>query len=953
MRLVRMIVVSHSHWDREWYLSFQQFRARLVEMMDTLLALLEREPRFVSFTLDGQTIPLEDYLEVRPEKRAEIRERVREGRLLVGPWYTSPDEFLISAEALIRNLLLGHRIAAEFGEVMKVGYLPDSFGQMAQLPQILRGFGIRAAVFWRGAGDEPNRTEFHWRAPDGTTVLAVHLPQGYGNPADLPLQSEALIERLAGLRKQPATGATTDHLLLMNGGDQKYPQEDLPQVLALANDALEHAALAQGTLLDYIAAVEKTDLPLPIIQGDLRSAKYAYLLPGTLSSRMPLKQSNAAAQTLLEKWAEPFSAWAGLLGHPYPQGLLRQAWKYVLQNQAHDSICGCIIDAVQRDMKVRFAWAEEIGKEATRQSLQSIAGSIDTTSRLSVSPELAKSSPKLMSTDTLIPVIVFNPSTISRSDAVAVSFQPLASLEERAFIIADGEGLSKPYELLSGKPQEILSADASRAEFAEFMQMIEGGEVFDLRITSLELAPLGPETVRVTATLVKKESALEVDFRVIKQHIHTILEDKAWMRFSVKAYFAPQVQLSFLAEDIPACGYKTYWVISGGQCQSESNSGRVTSDSPFAISNEFYTVEANPTDGTLTITDRNSGLVYDGCNHFVDDGEAGDLYWHESPSSDEVVGNPEEAPRITVEKGPLGATLRVEMEYSLPIGITEDRQARSEDRVSCPIVSRIRLCSHTRRIDIYTEVVNQANNHRLRVHFPTPIATEHSCAEGAFGTVKRSVEIPSGEGWVERPVGTHPQGSFVVASDRKNGLMIINRGLPEYEFLREKEGVTVALTLLRCADRLSPGAEVLTPLAQCRGRTIFEYALLPHSGDWQEANLYHGALAFNAPLQALVTDSHTGALPRELAFAAVEPPSLVVSAIKAAVAGDGLILRLYNPTPQEVEATVHIWRPFVAAELVRMDEQSIAPISHRPDGAVIISVTPNRAETVRFSFEEG
>jgi len=220
--MTRMLVVPHTHWDREWYHSFQQFRARLVEMMDALLALLEREPRFTSFTLDGQTILLEDYLEVRPERRAEIQEWVRQGRLLVGPWYTSPDEFLVSAEALIRNLMLGHRIAAEFGGPMKVGYLPDSFGQTAQLPQILQGFGIGAAVFWRGVGDEPGQTEFRWKAPDGSTVLAVHLPEGYGNAADLPADREALVERLAEVRQQLAIGATTDHLLLMNGSDHKW-----------------------------------------------------------------------------------------------------------------------------------------------------------------------------------------------------------------------------------------------------------------------------------------------------------------------------------------------------------------------------------------------------------------------------------------------------------------------------------------------------------------------------------------------------------------------------------------------------------------------------------------------------------------------------------------------------------------------------------------------------------
>jgi alpha-mannosidase len=954
--MTNMLVVSHTHWDREWYLSFQHFRARLVEMMDALLTLLEREPRFVSFTLDGQMVLLEDYLEVRSEKRAEIRERLRQGRLLVGPWYTSPDEFLVSAETLIRNLMLGHRIAAEFGEVMKVGYMPDSFGQMAQLPQILRGFGIGAAVFWRGVGDEPGQTEFRWKAPDGSTVLAVHLPEGYGNAADLPARREALVERLAGVQEQLAARATTDHFLLMNGGDHRWPQENLPQVLALANETLEDATLVQGTLPDYIAAVKKADPLLPTVEGELRCAKYAYLLPGTLSARMPLKQRNAAIQTLLEKWAEPFSAWAWTLVHPYPQGLIWQAWKYLLQNQAHDSICGCNTDPVQRDMEVRFAWAEEIGEEVVRRSLQAIAERIDTTASLEIQSSRFEIPPT--------PIVVFNPLGVARSDVVTVSLQSLTSLEEGTFAVADSKGRMVPHEVLSGKPMEIFSVDASREEFAEFMQMIEGGEVFDLRVTSLNLTPLETGTLGVIATLVKKETAPKVDFEAIRRRIQVALAAQTWQRFSVKAYFAPQVQLSFRTEDVPACGYKTYWVTSGRWQKVEENAPLAIRNSLFAIRNEFYVVEADPTDGTVTITDKEMGLVYQGSNRFVDEGEAGDLYWHEAPACDEVVDRPVEPPSITVVEGPLGATLRVEMIYSLPAGLTGDRSSRSEERASCSIISEVCLRPGTRRIDVRTEVENEAGNHRLRVHFPTPIATDRSCAEGGFGTVERPVGIPSGEGWVERPVGTHPQGSFVVASDGTKGLMIINRGLPEYEFLHPtlllstalgtgragsgEAGVTVALTLLRCVERLSRGGEVLTPLAQCQGRRVFEYALLPHSDDWREAVLYHEAHAFNAPLKAMVTDLHEGALPAELSFALVEPTSLVVSAIRVAEAGNGLVLRLYNPTAREVEGRVRLWRPFAQAHLVRLDEEAVAPLASQPDGGVTVRVGQSAAVTIEF-----
>ncbi len=145
-----VFVIPHTHWDREWYAPFQLFRIRLVHLMDNLLNLLERDPDYTHFNLDGQTIVLKDYLEIRPEKRPLLEKLIQQRRIGVGPWFVLPDEFLVSGESLVRNLLLGHRIAAEFGHVQKVGYIPDTFGHIAQLPQILQGFNIPYAMHFRG-----------------------------------------------------------------------------------------------------------------------------------------------------------------------------------------------------------------------------------------------------------------------------------------------------------------------------------------------------------------------------------------------------------------------------------------------------------------------------------------------------------------------------------------------------------------------------------------------------------------------------------------------------------------------------------------------------------------------------------------------------------------------------------------------------------------------------------
>ena len=150
-------IVSHTHWDREWYLTREQYRLRLMGLIDRVLDRLEENPRFTHFHLDGQTIVIEDYLEVRPDQEERLRSHITAGRLLVGPWYVMPDMHLVSGESLVRNLALGHRIAERFGGVMGAGYMPDPFGHVAQMPQILAGFSLDSAILWRGFGGEIGR----------------------------------------------------------------------------------------------------------------------------------------------------------------------------------------------------------------------------------------------------------------------------------------------------------------------------------------------------------------------------------------------------------------------------------------------------------------------------------------------------------------------------------------------------------------------------------------------------------------------------------------------------------------------------------------------------------------------------------------------------------------------------------------------------------------------------
>ncbi len=425
-------LVSHTHWDREWYEPFQVYRSRLVALVDSLLEILDQEPRFGSFTLDGQAVVLEDYLEIRPKRRPDLEGHIRAGRLHVGPWYVLPDEFLVSGESLIRNLIMGRRLASEFGGVMALGYTPDSFGHVAQLPQILQGFGMETAVLRRGLADEP--LELVWEAPDGSRVLLLYLRDGYDNAARMRYDPNGLLEDLEAGRDSLAPHAASSHLLLLHGTDHMMPRPGLPRALSRVRSRLRDPII-HSSLSNYAAAVRgEVDMEsLPIVRGALRNPKRHHLLPGVLSTRMPVKQRNHTCQVLLERHAEPMVAWASLLAirdeertpHDRWRRLLQHAWQELLQNHAHDSICGCSIDAVYEDVERRFSASESKAETARLEAAAALVGNINTTPPVSID-------------GARLAVVVLNPLAHPRTDLVRVTVTGRGPADGIELLDADG-----------------------------------------------------------------------------------------------------------------------------------------------------------------------------------------------------------------------------------------------------------------------------------------------------------------------------------------------------------------------------------------------------------------------------------------------------------------------------------------------------------------------------------
>jgi len=360
-------IVPHTHWDREWYATFETFRAQLVDLWDQLLALTETDPDF-RFLMDGQSVVIDDYLEVRPGNRARLQAAVGRGQIQVGPWYTLPDEFLVSGETLVRNLERGIRSASAHGGTMRVGYLPDSFGHAAQMPQLYRQFGFRHAAVWRGVPLAIDRVAFVWEAPDGSSVLTAYMGNSYSHGVDLPTDPDRLAARIRAALAAIEPFLPGPDVLLMNGNDHVLPQAGLTTAVRQASGRLDGTTARLARLDDYLRVLPQA--PWPHWRGELRSSARANVLMGTLSVRAPDKQLYARASRAVERLAEPAVA-LSRSGQP-PE--LEQAWTLILQNAAHDTACGSGIDAVAEAARRRSTEALALAQRVLHRCLPTLAG---------------------------------------------------------------------------------------------------------------------------------------------------------------------------------------------------------------------------------------------------------------------------------------------------------------------------------------------------------------------------------------------------------------------------------------------------------------------------------------------------------------------------------------------------------------------------------------------------
>ncbi|HUJ65514.1 MAG TPA: hypothetical protein VLX59_08255 [Acidimicrobiales bacterium] len=761
----KVAVVAHTHWDREWHLPFDVFQLRLVAMMDELLAVLEGDPAFAQFLLDGQMAVIDDYLAVRPEAEAKIVALGRTGRLAMGPWYVLMDEFCVSAETIVRNLQLGWARAGAFGGAQPVGYLPDMFGHVAQMPQILRQAGLEHAVVWRGVPSAVDRTGFWWTAPDGSTVRAEYLPVGYANGAALPTDPVSLLRRIQAHEAELASflGDPPRPLLLMNGGDQHRPQPHLPKLIDDANLQQDGYRFEQGSLAGFLDRAP-TD-HLPGWTGELRSGYRANLLMGVASNRVDIKVAAALAERTLETLAEPLAAlW--LPPELWPDEVFDRAWLEVIRNSAHDSVCACSADEVGRAVRHRYDRAIALGREVIDQSV-AIAG-------------VATARPG--------PVVV-NPSRRRRAGVVEVDWP--------------GGDLPAGAQLLTVTPAAMEERTGRGGELAEIL----GGLAGD--------GWLGPNGRCDDLDIQAGEDGLVLSIRQDAARPPSagaaVTMAEAWAQAGARAeqplrvvvHRAPSQRMAVHTGPVAGYGWSVW---EPGQPDVEPvGAGRTWLD------NGLVRVEVDLRTGTYSL----AGLA--GLGRLIDSGDEGDTYNYSPPTVDSVIDDPDAVEVERVEPGPVRGRLRVRSFYRWPREVVGGERVGAEAVV---VTTDLELRAGERLLRAMTSFDNRCRDHRLRAVFPLPEPVDRTVAECAFGVVARAG--PEG-GPHEVALATYPSRRFV----RAGRLTVTHEGLLEYELI--DRGTAVALTLLRSTGFLSRPAPAYRPNAAGPALPVPDAQLLgPH-----------------------------------------------------------------------------------------------------------------------------
>lgn len=938
-----MHVISGTHWDREWRHTAEQSKLRLAELIDSMLDILENKPSFKYFCLDGGLIVIEDYLSVRPENEKRLKKLIQAGRVLLVDWYTLPETNTVAPESLIRNLLVGKKMVEEFGGKLGSGYSATSYGQLSQLPQIFQGFGMNTALFYRGTNKYEVPSFFLWEGKDGSKLYAIRTFDDVTRtnwffyvhytlvldkfPADLSytynrtnvpthLCDESLYERTFRLLKDPPVYkndqqsleralrlirehaepfAIGRHLQALNIEDNARPFEPLPEMIADLNAISPDMTIIQSSFEDYFHQVieDHKDQDIFVHKGEFRflgvDPGFNGLYGATHSSRVKLKLLNDESETWLLNYAEPFAALAWMYGGEYPITLLKRAWRFLLQNHPHDSICGAAVDQAHEDMLYRFSISKTVGQEVTARSISTLYSLIDSSKDFDQERDFT--------------ITLFNPLPFARKEVVLVVID----------LPCSGE---------SGGPIDPCTGSA------RFEKEIDYFDIIDARGNKIEYISLS-----------RDKTWLEVERE----------QDTMTSMYMLRRYL-------LLYVDVPAMGYKTYAL-------RPREPKRITHPEPGpdraliarvngVLENEHVKVQINA-NGTFRLYDKATGKQFENLHYFTDYGETGSAHRSVSPQRNAVVTSHGCHAKISMlETSLLRGVFRIDLALKIPSAASLDARDRLREEREIPISFWLMLEKGAKFLKIRTKLENKARDHKLQVNFPTGISTDLAAVESAFAVEKRDIRWKETADNYERCTTYQPMQNFVDMNDGNVGLAFLSKGLREYEVMDDNER-TLAITLLRTHRAYMTANTFMTPEEFDRytglhsfGAFEYQYALYPHTGDWDRGNVLQAAYQHKVALRAILGVPKEGELPSMGSFFVIEPADkLMISALKQSEDGQGIVLRVWNTSSDTLDANITTSLPVTKAARVRLDEISLEDLLVQ-DSTVRFEILPHKIESI-------
>ncbi len=889
-------IVSHSHWDREWYFPFDRFRAMLVDMIDDLLSLFKRDREFKSYSLDGQLAAVMDYLEVRPDRHDEIRNLVRRKKLFIGPWYILADEFLSSGESLIRNLQFGFRMGESLGGVMKIGYIPDQFGHIAQMPQILRGFNIDSAMIYRGFGGEPGQesSEYWWASPDGSRVLMHHLPKdGYSAGYFASNDKQVVLQKFERIRKELDARARTSQRLFFNGGDHHWPDETVTTAIKILKKQYD-AEILHSNFVDYFSALKKElgkNPALPSLSGETRFGyRHAFaVLGGVFSSRMYLKQANAACETLLERYLEPLNVLAMFEGMKSKTPQIKQAWKYVLQNQDHDAICGTSVDEVHREMVIRYEKAKQIGAHVMTECF---AGLLPYDERAFKDDRF---------------VVVFNPSPFARSDVaeadiefylqdVVVGLNPEVAIAKKlpsasGFRLEDARGKNIPLQIIHR--EEAFGLTHSKHDYPRQTLV----DRFSVLLAAENIPPMGWSGFKIVRTdspahspssLRTGDNFIENDFLRVEARADgstAIVEKKTGLVYEQMNIF----------ED-------------SGDVGDEYNYSYPEKD-------EWYT-----------------SLQFKSIRRVLEQGPV-----RAAIRIDHTMLVPAAASRDERQRSDAKVELKISSTFSL---------TPFSHRVDIKTMVWNNAKDHRLRVLFRTGIDTNES------YAETPFSVVKR-AHREYDVAQFSIEHPAQVAPMQRFVTIHDtqKGLTLFAKGLPEyELSVRERGVLALTLLRCVGKLSGRNLTTRPGGAAGWWHE--TPEAQCLGTHTFEYAVFPHSPSVADtwSSILREMELFTVSPSTMTRKNEQTVLERS--SLSIQPDGLQLSALKESEDKDGIVVRICNPVDRHVKGQIHFEKRLASAFLCNLNEEVVRPLRVVKGHDLTIAAKPFEIITIKLLLKK-